>query len=312
VSFLRAPRHAYLPEPHDLWSATLFFAFALFSLLWPHTGEVRIGGSAFPRGYLFAAAMAASGALALALGSRDFSQAPRIVRFLRCFYPQAFFAPLFMESILLSGHALGGRTHDAFFSSVDFRVFGLQPARAFSGALGQFPWWNEIMFGAYFSFYFMLVITPWIPWLRGDEAEGERESSILAGFMLVAYVFYVFFRVVGPKHYLPDLIAAGYGSLKGGFFTSLEGGILTAAVTTGAAFPSSHVAVSLMMTAFIARTERRLLPLYALDAALIALATVYIYAHWAVDAVGGMLAAAILVPLFDRLHGLLRSRAREH
>jgi membrane-associated phospholipid phosphatase len=304
-ALIRAPRRAYSPEPHDLWSAALFFSFALFSAVWPNTGRLRLGELALPRGYAVAALLALSGAVALWLGGREFGSSPRIIRFLRCFYPQAFFAPLFEESILLSSQPWGGPPRDAFFASADLSIFGFQPAREFSGALGQIPWCNEIMFGAYFSFYFMLVLTPWIPWLRGDEAEGERESSTLAGFMLVVYVFYVFFRVLGPKHYLPDLASAGYGSLRGGFFTRLEGGILGSANTTGAAFPSSHVAVSLMMTSFVARTERRLLPLYALDAALIALATVYVHAHWAVDVAGGAVAASLLVPLFSRLHARL-------
>jgi membrane-associated phospholipid phosphatase len=310
LSFFRTTRQTYRPEPHDIWSAALLLVFALFSLIWPNTGTIVLSTWAIPRGCLMAALLALSGALALFLGSRDFSASPRFIRFLRCFYPQIFFAPLFTESIILSGLAMGGSTHDAYFARLDRLVFGFQPAREFSAAFGQLPWCNEIMFGAYFSFYLMLVLTPWIPWLRGDEAEGERESSILAGFMLVVYVFYVFFRVVGPKHYLPDLITLGYGGLRGGFFTSLEGGILSATITTGAAFPSSHVAVSLMMTYFIARTERRLLPLYALDVGLIALATIYIYAHWVADVVGGIFAAALLVPLFSRLQDTLLERGR--
>ncbi len=231
-----------------------------------------------------------------------------MVRFFRCFYPQAFFAPLFEESIILSSRPWGGLSHDGFFAGLDQSIFGFQPARSFSLALGQVPWWNEIMFGAYFSFYFMFVLTPWIPWFRGEETEAERESSILAGFMLVAYVFYVFFRVVGPKHFLPDLASEGYGELRGGFFTSFEGGILSGTITTGAAFPSSHVAVSIMMCSFAARTKRSLLPLYVLDCALIALATVYIYAHWAIDVAGGAVASAILLPLFDRLTAAIRKK----
>ena len=306
MSFFRAPRQAYRPKPHDLWSAALFFAFALFSLLWPDTGSIAITGRGLPRGYLVATILAASGAVALLLGGRDFSGTPRPVRFFRCFYPQIFFGPLFTESIILSGPAMGGRTHDPFFSRLDGLVFGYQPAMDFSAAFGHAPWVNEVMFASYFSFYMVMAVTPWIPWMRGDEAEGEREVSILAGFMLVVYVFYVFFRVVGPKHYFPNL--DNYAALRGGFFTHLEGGILSAATTTGAAFPSSHVAVSLMMTSFVAKTARRILPLYILDSCLIALATIYLYAHWAVDVAGGIVAAALLVPLFARLHGLVRDR----
>jgi membrane-associated phospholipid phosphatase len=307
---IRAPRCVYSPQPHDLWSAALFLAFALFSLLWPDTGSLIL---ALPRGYAVAAFLGLAGALALYLGRRDFSASPRVLRFVRCFYPQAFFAPLFTESILLSGRAMGGLTHDAFFARLDSGIFGFQPAREFSGLLGHLPWVNELMFGAYFSFYLMFTVTPWIPWLRGNEAEGERESSILAGFMLVVYIFYVFFRVVGPKHYLTDLSQPHYGQLPGGLFTAMEGRILRMATTTGAAFPSTHVGVSLLMTLFVAKTARRLLPFYILDTILISLATVYVYAHWAMDVAGGLFAAVLLLPLFSLAQKLLlahRPRAK--
>ena len=310
MSCLGAKRQAYRLEPHDLWCVLAFFALALFSVLWPNTGKLAIGAAALPRGYLVAAFLAASGAAVLFLGSRDFSASPRFVRFLRCFYPQAYYGPLFLESILLSGQARGGGTHDRFFADLDQAVFGSQPAREFSASLGQYPWCNELMFAVYFAFFLMLALTPWIPFFRGDEAEAERESSIFAGFMLASFVFYVFFRVVGPKHYLPDLVAAGYGRLRGGFITRFAGEMLSRTVTTGAAFPSSHVAISLMMCCFIARTEPRLLKLYIPLALLIASATVYIYAHWAADVAGGALACALVLPLFSGLHRLLATRER--
>jgi membrane-associated phospholipid phosphatase len=304
VNFIHGQRRAYRPESHDIWSAALFFTFALFSLIWPHTGAFALGSASVPRGYLVAPLLALFGVTALLLGRWDFSRAPALVSFVRCFYPQAFFAPLFEESILLSSQPWGGVPRDAVFARLDQSIFGFQPAREFSNAFGQFPLCNEIMFAAYFSFYFILVLTPWIPWFRGDRAEGERESSIFAGVTLALFVFYALFRVVGPKHYLADL-SGGYGALGGGLFTAIEGGILNTAITTGAAFPSSHVGMSLMMTIFVARTERRLLPIYIVDTVLIGLATVYIHAHWAVDVAGGLIVTAALMPLFSRLHSRL-------
>ena len=120
-------------------------------------------------------------------------------------------------------------------------------------------------------------------------------------FMLFIYVFYVFFRVEGPKYWLPDLHAAWYGHFKGGFFTSFLTWCFGFADLSGAAFPSSHVAVSLMMTLFVAKTEKRLLPLYSGLSLLVAAATVYIFAHWAADVLGGAIVAFALVPLLDRL-----------
>jgi membrane-associated phospholipid phosphatase len=289
-------------EVHDLASAALFFVFSLFSVLWPGTGLVGLGETQVARGYLMAPILLALGFLALSLGRFDFSKAPPLLRFVRRFYPQAFFGPLFSESILLSKAVSGGASYDAFFAGLDQAVFGFQPSRAFSAALGGFPVWNEIMFGAYFSFYLMLVLTPWIPYFRGDEEEAEREVSILSLYMLFVYIFYVFFRIEGPKYWLPDLRAAGYAHFKGGLITSFLTTCFGFADLSGAAFPSSHVAVSLMMTFFVAKTEKRLVPLYSVLSLLVALATVYIYAHWAADVVGGVVTALALVPLLDRLH----------
>lgn len=289
-------------EVHDLASAALFFVFSLFSCIWPRTGLIRLGSLSLDRGYIMAPVLLALCFLALSLGRFDFSKAPSPVRFVRRFYPQIFFGPLFSESILLSAQVSDGASHDVLFAGLDQAVFGFQPAREFSRALAGFPVWNEIMFGAYFAFYLMLVFTPWIPYFRGDEKEAEREVSILSLYMLFVYVFYVFFRVEGPKYWLPDLHAAWYGHFKGGFFTSFLSWCFSFADLSGAAFPSSHVAVSLMMTLFVAKTAKRLLPLYSGVSLLVALATVYIYAHWAADAVGGAVVALTLVPILDRLY----------
>jgi membrane-associated phospholipid phosphatase len=288
-------------EVHDLASAALFFLFSLFSFVWPKTGLIKLGSLSLARGYIMAPLLLALGFLALSLGRFDFSRAPSLVRFVRRFYPQAFFGPLFSESILLSAQVSGGGSNDALFAGADMATFGFQPAREFSRALEGFPVWNEIMFAAYFVFYVMLVITPWIPYFKGDEKEAEREVSILSLYMLFIYVFYVFFRVEGPKYWLPDLHAAWYSHFKGGFFVAFFTKVFSKTELSGAAFPSSHVAVALMMTFFVAKTKRNLLPLYSGLSLLVAAATVYIYAHWAADVVGGALTAFALLPFLDRL-----------
>jgi membrane-associated phospholipid phosphatase len=312
MSIKSLPRQAYSLQSHDRWSAVLLFSFALFSLIWPNTGSLRLFGSALPRGYFVALILGLAGGLVLLFGLWDFSQAPALARLVRCFYPQAYFGPLFGEAILLSSQPRGGQSYDALLEGVDQAVFGCQPSELLYRSFGQSAWCNELMFAAYFSFYFIMVLTPWIPWLRGDEEEGERESAALAGFMCLTYVFFVFFRVVGPKHWLPDLVGLGYAGFKGGLFTLVEGRLLDGAVTTGAAFPSSHVAVTLMMSIFVAKTERRLLPLYLADLALIMLATVYLHAHWATDVAGGLVAAAILVPALDRLRAVAGGLAERY
>jgi membrane-associated phospholipid phosphatase len=293
-------------RPYDLLMACILSLFALFSFLWPNTQGSALAEAGFaPRGFLVGLAFALLALVVLVLAPRDYSRSHWLVRFVRAFYPQALFGFLFMEAIKLSALALGGHSHDDFFAGLDMAAFGMQPAIAFSAALKALPWWNELMFGSYFSYYVLLAITPWLPWLRGDEREAEREISFLSAYMLIVFSFYVFFRVQGPKYWVPELAAIGYADFAGGPITAFMRGVLEGSVLSGAAFPSSHAAGALMLCFFIARTSRRLLPLYGILLVLISLSTVYIRAHWAVDIIGGFVVALALMPLLGLVHRLL-------
>jgi membrane-associated phospholipid phosphatase len=209
----------------------------------------------------------------------------------------------FTESILLSSQAMGGVSHDDFFMAADQRLFGFQPAREFHGLFGGAPWLNELMFGVYFGYFAFMVFAIWIPFLKGDRAEGERQMFVVASLMALACVWYVFFRVQGPKYWLPDLRRAWYDSVQGGLFVGLFRRSLATATLSGAAFPSTHVILTLTTLAFAYRNDRRYFLVYLPAAVLILCSTVYIYAHWAVDVLGGIAFAAAFAPLFYRLYG---------
>jgi membrane-associated phospholipid phosphatase len=295
-------------KAHDFVCAALSTLFAAFSLVWPNTGSLRVAGVDCARGYLAAPAFLGLAGFSL-LAPRLEAWASRgagrglggLVAFLRTYYPQAFLAFFFTESILLSSQALGGVSHDAFFEAADQRIFGFQPAREFSRALGSPPWLNELMFGAYFAYFVFMIFAVWIPFLKGDRREGERQVFVVISIVAVVCAWYVFYRVQGPKYWLPDLKRSWYDAIGGGLFVGLFQLSLAKATLSGAAFPSTHVILTLTTLAFSYRNDRRYFFLYLPFAALILCSTVYIYAHWATDVLGGILVAAVLVPLFYRL-----------
>jgi len=295
-------------KAYDLVMALLSLLFAAFSIAWPNTGTLSLGGALVARGYLMTAVFLAFAAFSLfspmaeaELQSRG-SRIRGLAAFVRTYYPQAFNALFFTESILLSSQAFGGASHDAFFEAADQAIFGFQPAREFSRALGSPPILNEIMFGAYFTYFAFMVFSVWIPYLKGDRAEGERQMFTVAATMAIVCVWYVFFRVQGPKYWLPDLRDSWYDGIKGGLFVNLFQRSLAKATLSGAAFPSTHVILTLTTLALAFRNDRRFFAVYVPVALLILCSTVYIYAHWAADVIGGMLVAAILPPLFYRLY----------
>jgi membrane-associated phospholipid phosphatase len=297
-----AARRAYSPEPHDLAILAASSVFAVVSLAFPDTGNLAILGSAVPRGYVMGAAFALFAAAAALAGLLPSSGERKALSFFRLFYPQAFLVLFFTESIMLSTRVFGGASHDAAFAAFDQWLFGFQPAREFHNVFGSSPVVNEIMYGSYFFYYVLLIITPWITWLLGRRGEARRLLFISVAAMLTASTFYIFFRVQGPKYWFEDLRSTWYGDVKGGIFVSFFQGLFSTAVLSGAAFPSTHVAMT-AVTAYIAyRTDRRLLPFYLAASALILSSTIYIYAHYFADVLGGLAYALAAVPLISRAY----------
>lgn len=297
MQFEPAKARRYDLKSYDLVIFIEAAIFAALSFAYPDTGVVQAGGMVLRRGWVSGSLSAAIALLSLLLPLIRYEAAPRIVRFLRTFYPQATTAFFFTEAIILSATVLGGYSHDPFFAGLDQAIFGYQPARTFSAGLWSHAWINELMFGAYFSYYVLLAFTPWIPYFLGRREEAERQLFAFAAFSAFFDVFYVFFRVQGPKCWFDDLRALWYGHFSGGWFTEFFQALFQNATLSGAAFPSSHVAESTMFTLMAARVDRRLLFVYVPVTALISASTVYLYAHYAVDVLGGLAAGLLLTPL---------------
>lgn len=304
---IAAHHRAYSPEPQDLVVAAASLIFAGASLAFPDTGTISAPGRTLPRGLVMAPVFALTAVAAALAGFLPSSDKPRILSFIRLFYPQALIPLFFDESILLSSRAFGGAYHDAAFAAADQWLFGFQPSREFHKAFISSPLVNELMFASYFLFYVILTATPWIAWLSGKREEGRSQLFISLAAMLAASTFYIFFRVMGPKYYFPDLRAAWYGSFKGGFFVAFFQGLFSTTLLSGAAFPSTHVALTAISARSARRTDRRLLPAYLAASLLIMAATIYIYAHYFVDVLGGLAYAALAVPVLDRAFPRLKA-----
>ena len=143
---------------------------------------------------------------------------------------------------------------------------------------------------------------------------------ILLSFFLF-YVIYIFLPVAGPQYYFQavgiDAIQAGHFPSLGTYFSShtemlpapgYADGLfyhLVHAAQAGerptAAFPSSHIGISTIVLLLARRHAPRLLPVLIPLWALLCCATVYIQAHYLVDAIAGLLAAPLILWLAKRL-----------
>jgi len=278
--------------------------FAIASFAFPDTGSLGLFGSQVPRGYVMGAAFTLFAAAAILAGLLPPSNQPKFLSFFRLFYPQAFLVLFFTESIMLSSRVFGGVSHDAAFAAADQWIFGFQPAREFHKVFESSAFVNELMYGSYFLYFVLLIVTPWAAWLMGRREEAKKLLFVSVVAMVTLSTFYIFYRVQGPKYYFTDLREAWYDGIEGGIFVSFFQRLFSTAMLSGAAFPSTHVAMT-AVTGYIAyRTDRRLLPFYAVASIFILSSTVYIYAHYFVDVLGGLAYALVAVPLISRTYPL--------
>lgn len=201
---------------------------------------------------------------------------------------------------------------DHIFASWEQSIFGCQPALLFGQNFPQ--WWvSEPLYLGYFSYFPMIwLLVTWF-WLKRPEALQRTAFIIMASFF-VYYIIYIFVPVAGPQYYYQaegvDAANAVFPSL-GHYFhevrdmypaVGVDGPfhyLVSLAHEAGerptAAFPSSHIGVATILLILSLRHRLRglaltLLPLYLL----LCMATVYIHAHYLIDAIAGFVTSFLV------------------
>jgi membrane-associated phospholipid phosphatase len=225
------------------------------------------------------------------------------------FYVQGLYTLYFSQSIWLSQLFYHGRSLDPQFAWLEQALFRSQPALIMSRGLGGGPLLNELIFFAYFFFYALIAIGPWLLYLRGRYEEALRTLFIITLSFFVLYSWYAFFPVQGPKYFFPELRRLWYSNFDGYFFTHLMKRFFGLMNLAGAAVPSSHVAMSLVALLLNWRDNRVLFWLYLPLIALLALSTIYLYAHYVVDDILGAAAGILLFLFIPRAMGAVSKAA---
>lgn len=202
---------------------------------------------------------------------------------------------------------------DHVFASAEQFLFGCQPAIEFSKSLPQMEFSEAFNLG-YFSYYPMIFIVAIFYFLFRFELF-EKVSFVLVASFFIYYFIYIFIPVAGPQFYFPAIglenVAAGHfpfindyfnhhiellpgPGYEHGFFYNLVEASQQVGERPTAAFPSSHVGISTILMIMAYRASKILfcclIPFYVL----LVCATVYIQAHYLIDAVAGVLTAVVI------------------
>ncbi len=203
---------------------------------------------------------------------------------------------------------------DHVFASFEQSLFGCQPALVFSQHV-PYGWFSEIMCLSYVS-YFPLMLILYLYYFFCRYHEFQLTVFVVLSAFFAYYVVFVLLPVTGPQFYY---LAVGTDRIAEGVFPSVGDWFLThsermaapgwadgfwhhmldvahdAGERPTAAFPSSHVGVTTVVFLLALRTRCRaliftILPFYLL----MCLSTVYLLAHYAIDAIAGFLTGVML------------------
>lgn len=215
---------------------------------------------------------------------------------------------------------------DHLFAGWEQSLFGCQPSLLFSQKI-TYGWFSELMCLGYVS-YFPLMLITYLYYFFKRYKEFQMTAFVMLGAFFVYYVVFVLLPVTGPQFYYlavgPEKIAAGIFPNIGDWFLTHSERMAAPGWTDGfwyhmldlthdagerptAAFPSSHVGVTTVVMLLALRTRSKgliftILPFYIL----MCLSTVYIYAHYAIDAIAGMVTGVLLYYLLITLWHRLR------
>lgn len=204
-------------------------------------------------------------------------------RGLRELYPLLLLMPLYGMLDLLSG--LGSvAVHDATVQTWEAALFGGQPSRDWWRAAPS-PFWSTLLHGAYFTYYAILIVPALALFARGRLAELRGLMLALMATFVFCYIWFILFPVAGPYYAFPRPT----GEFVNNWMARLVYATLATGSSYGAAFPSSHVAASVVTTIAAWRASRRLGVGVAIPTALLTIGVVYCQMHYAVDAVAGLL-----------------------
>ena len=149
------------------------------------------------------------------------------------------------------------------------------------------------------AYYPIIAAGPLALWATGQREAMHRAMTTIMATFYVCYTTFLLFPVVGPRHIFPaaDNLATRTP------IAQLTAQFIEHVAAWGAAFPSSHVAVSVAATVAALLEWRMLGAALVVPTTLLALGSVYGQFHYAVDVLAGLgvgLAVAAVVWLTSR------------
>lgn len=209
-------------------------------------------------------------------------------RFIGDWYPMVLLLGLYAEVGIVNVDL--GYQHDLLIQRLEQWVFGSQLSYRWIREMPN-PLLSWLLHGCYLSYYAILYGSPLGLWLSGRHDAARRTIFVVMVTFYSCYVVFLFFPVAGPR-YAFDLV---HNAATDVWPARVAQWVLDRGDSWGAAFPSSHVAAAVVAAGCALRYWRPLgLALAPLTVGLV-VSVVYGQFHYAVDAVAGLVVAALVL-----------------
>lgn len=219
--------------------------------------------------------------------------------FLSTVYP-LFFVALFYREVDVLNQLLSSGYHDQEIRALDQALL-IGDLRQRLLSWFPYPWLEGLMNVGYFSYYFLLPAGG-IP-LAVKSRWQQLEEFVFVNFLTyaVCYAFFIVYPVIGPFF---EVHPVGSFDHKD-WMSRLTYTLVSRWGDRGAAFPSAHVAVAVVVVVLARRHQ--LVAFWFLVPCAVGLtcATVYCGYHYAVDALAGILLAGVMLAVAPRFHRAL-------
>lgn len=252
----------------------------------------------------------------------------RLTTLLRLCTPLALLSQLYPDTYEFS------RTFDNMdhiFASIDQSLFGCQPSLVFSERVHSWLF-NEAVCMGYSAYFILIAVTLVWFWLRRND-EVQRAGFVIMVSFFLYYIVFLFVPVGGPQYYYQaegvDAANAVFPELGRYFDTHTEllpmpfqddAGPFCQMVQMAhdagerptAAFPSSHIGITnILLLLALCYRQRRLALLLTPFFILLCLATVYIHAHYLIDAICGFFSSILVFFLVDWAYTRLFTKGKQ-